>query len=365
MVTRRLRPLRIAGRVIHQIGLPFHWGFAGEAVGDNANDLTAIVADPNVSMHEGKVFTCQVRAGRRDGAEAEAHAARGALARAIPDAGHAGGRAARGEVRPWRLASSRSPGVRAAADPPRRLPILAERLVAPFRRGTPPEPQSGDGVLHRHDGLHRLQGVRGRLQAVEPAPGRRVHLERQQLRQHRRRCRPRPGGTSSSSSSSTATARGHRRPLADDERRLQALRRRALPGGLPDRRDHLQRVRQRLHPAGHLQRLRATASRPARSASSTRSHDRRPRPQVHALLRPPARRPGAGLRQGVPDRVDPVRAGGRAAASGRGSGWRSCTARASPARTSTATAAEPTYSALNSFYLLVDRPRCTGCRRRR
>mgnify|MGYP001484288491 CR=1 FL=1 len=67
MVTRRLRPLRIAGRVLHQVGLPFHWAFAGEAVGDNANDLTALVADPNVSMHESKAFACQVQAGRRTG----------------------------------------------------------------------------------------------------------------------------------------------------------------------------------------------------------------------------------------------------------------------------------------------------------
>jgi formate dehydrogenase major subunit len=67
MVTRRLRPLRIEGRVIHQIGLPFHWAFAGEVVGDNANDLTSLVADPNVSMHECKAFACQVHAGRLDG----------------------------------------------------------------------------------------------------------------------------------------------------------------------------------------------------------------------------------------------------------------------------------------------------------
>src|SRR4051812_49780224 len=37
MVTRRLRPLRVEGRVVHQIGLPFHWAFAGEVVGSNAN----------------------------------------------------------------------------------------------------------------------------------------------------------------------------------------------------------------------------------------------------------------------------------------------------------------------------------------
>ncbi len=67
MVTRRLWPLRVEGRVVHQIGLPFHWAFAGEVVGDNANDLTSLVADPNVSMHEAKAFACRVRAGRREG----------------------------------------------------------------------------------------------------------------------------------------------------------------------------------------------------------------------------------------------------------------------------------------------------------
>ena len=67
MVTRRLKPFPIEGRVVHQIGLPFHWAFAGETVGGNANDLTSIVADPNVSMHESKAFACQVRPGRLQG----------------------------------------------------------------------------------------------------------------------------------------------------------------------------------------------------------------------------------------------------------------------------------------------------------
>jgi formate dehydrogenase major subunit len=67
MVTRRIKPLRVEGRVVHQIGVPFHWGYAGESVGAVANDLTSLVADPNVSMHEGKVFVCQVHAGRRAG----------------------------------------------------------------------------------------------------------------------------------------------------------------------------------------------------------------------------------------------------------------------------------------------------------
>jgi formate dehydrogenase major subunit len=80
MVTRRVRPLTVGGRTVHQIALPFHWGFAGETVGSIANDLTSIVADPNVSMHEAKAFTCNIRAGRLAG-----HHDAGLRAAARPD----------------------------------------------------------------------------------------------------------------------------------------------------------------------------------------------------------------------------------------------------------------------------------------
>ena len=64
MVTPRIRPLRVQDQVVHQVGVPIHFGWAGEVAGSAANDLTSIVMDPNVSMHEGKVFTCQLRKGR-------------------------------------------------------------------------------------------------------------------------------------------------------------------------------------------------------------------------------------------------------------------------------------------------------------
>ena len=64
LVTQRLRPFVIEGRVVHQIGLPIHWSFAGETVGATANDLTALIGEPNVSIHEAKAFACQVQAGR-------------------------------------------------------------------------------------------------------------------------------------------------------------------------------------------------------------------------------------------------------------------------------------------------------------
>ncbi len=71
MITKRVKPMVIDGRTIHQVGIPFQWGFAGEVVGSSANDLTSLVADPNVTMHEAKVFTCRVRAGRLPGQPTE------------------------------------------------------------------------------------------------------------------------------------------------------------------------------------------------------------------------------------------------------------------------------------------------------
>jgi formate dehydrogenase major subunit len=65
VVTERLRPLRIDGRVVHQVWLPYHWGQGGLTSGDAANDLVGIALDPNVLIQESKVGTCDVRPGRR------------------------------------------------------------------------------------------------------------------------------------------------------------------------------------------------------------------------------------------------------------------------------------------------------------
>jgi formate dehydrogenase major subunit len=66
-VTERMRPLEIGGRTIHQVGLPWHWGYSGPSPGDSTNDLGALSGDPNVMIQESKAFTCDVRAGRREG----------------------------------------------------------------------------------------------------------------------------------------------------------------------------------------------------------------------------------------------------------------------------------------------------------
>jgi formate dehydrogenase major subunit len=60
LVTRRIRPFVLKERTIHHVGLPWHWGYKGLSTGDVVNDLSALVGDPNVSIHEAKVFVCRV-----------------------------------------------------------------------------------------------------------------------------------------------------------------------------------------------------------------------------------------------------------------------------------------------------------------
>jgi formate dehydrogenase major subunit len=64
MVTRRMRPIRLGGRVLHQVALPFHWGSAGPIRGDVVNDLIPLSGEPNVTIHEAKALRCLVRRGR-------------------------------------------------------------------------------------------------------------------------------------------------------------------------------------------------------------------------------------------------------------------------------------------------------------
>ena len=65
LVTERVPPYRVGDRVVHQVGIPYHWGHKGVARGDSGNDLTSITLDPNVHISEFKVATCDIVPGRR------------------------------------------------------------------------------------------------------------------------------------------------------------------------------------------------------------------------------------------------------------------------------------------------------------
>ena len=65
LVTNRMRPLRLNGHVVHQIGMPYHWSSAGLVRGDCPNELFPFVADPNVAIMETKAISVIIEPGRR------------------------------------------------------------------------------------------------------------------------------------------------------------------------------------------------------------------------------------------------------------------------------------------------------------
>ena len=125
-------------------------------------------------------------------------------------------------------------------------------------------------VLHRHQRLHRLQGLRGRLQGMEPRARGRGRLDGRVLRQHARAGREhvaprrvrRAGGADPDHGRRADARAGRRRgrgrglPLADGARTCAstAPTPRASTCARPARSSD--RVRHRRRPAGRLQRLR-------------------------------------------------------------------------------------------------------------
>jgi len=64
LVTERIRPLQINGRSVHQVCMPYHFGYRGLVTGDAVNDLLAISEEPNVRIMETKALVCNVKPGR-------------------------------------------------------------------------------------------------------------------------------------------------------------------------------------------------------------------------------------------------------------------------------------------------------------
>ena len=58
MVTKRIKPMQVAGKTVYQIGFPIHWGFLGrgQQKGTLANLLTPPIVDPNSFAPEYKGF---------------------------------------------------------------------------------------------------------------------------------------------------------------------------------------------------------------------------------------------------------------------------------------------------------------------
>ena len=336
---------RRRARRVHQVGLPYHWGSRGLTTGGSANDLIAHGARPE-RPHPG---------GRR---------------RSRATSGPAGGRAAR-RCRSSSRASASARGQREMS-----------RGGDVRRRG-----EAARRLLHRHVGLHRLQGVRGRVQGVEPHPRGRPRLDRRVLRQHVDARREHVAPRRVRRAAQAAAARRRRPPTTSTREPLRWLMasdvckhctHAALPRRLPDRRALPHRVRHRRRAGGRLQRLRllrarvpvrrarqarpaAHAGRRAARAAAARHEGGRPRLEVHALLRPAQGRPRAGVREGVPDRLDPVRRARRAARARATQRLdEAAGARAGTARSSTARDPDDGVGGFGAFFLLLDEPEVYG-----
>jgi formate dehydrogenase major subunit len=63
VVTKRFKPFTIMGKTVHQIGMPWHWGYQGLCKGDSANLLTPHVGDANTTIPEFKAFLVRITKG--------------------------------------------------------------------------------------------------------------------------------------------------------------------------------------------------------------------------------------------------------------------------------------------------------------
>jgi formate dehydrogenase major subunit len=61
MVTKRFKPLTVQGKLVHEVGLVWCFGYKGYATGDPANRLTAHIGDANTMIPEYKAWLCDVR----------------------------------------------------------------------------------------------------------------------------------------------------------------------------------------------------------------------------------------------------------------------------------------------------------------
>jgi formate dehydrogenase major subunit len=61
VVIGRLKPFQLDGRTVHEVCVPYHFGFMGLSQGAITNQLTPHVGDPNTMIPEYKAFLCDVQ----------------------------------------------------------------------------------------------------------------------------------------------------------------------------------------------------------------------------------------------------------------------------------------------------------------
>ena len=156
LVTDRMVPLRVGGRVVHQVGLPYHWGVGKDALVDAATRPTTCSASRSTR-------TCTSRSRRSP------------RATSVPGGGPTGPALLRfvEEYRSRAGITVETGNTTAHPGGGRMTSAVRPRSARGRARGVG-RPAAAQGLLHRHLDLHRLQGLRGRLQGVERRPRRRA-----------------------------------------------------------------------------------------------------------------------------------------------------------------------------------------------
>ena len=61
IITDRFKPFKIAGQTVHEVGIPWHYGWLTPPDGgDSANLLTPTIGDANTMIPESKAFMVNV-----------------------------------------------------------------------------------------------------------------------------------------------------------------------------------------------------------------------------------------------------------------------------------------------------------------
>jgi formate dehydrogenase major subunit len=66
IVTDRWKPFQIMGRTVHEVGIPWHFGWQfpeDGSGGDSANILTPTIGDANTTIPESKAFMVNIERG--------------------------------------------------------------------------------------------------------------------------------------------------------------------------------------------------------------------------------------------------------------------------------------------------------------
>jgi formate dehydrogenase major subunit len=59
-VSDRMKPITVNGKTVHEVAMPWHWGFKGLSTGASANELTMDAVDVSANIPETKVCLVKV-----------------------------------------------------------------------------------------------------------------------------------------------------------------------------------------------------------------------------------------------------------------------------------------------------------------